>query len=724
MRKIISLFVTFIFLLPAPAYSKAAPEKRVILALFDSSEEFNRREDDNLIHNNAEMVLNYLGMKVRYHDISKGFPEDGSLEDVYGIMTWFMDETIPNAKEYCLWASNQVKGGRKYILLRNFGAYKDTRTNAITPLSIMNELFNSMDLELGGEWADNPFVTEIVEKKSHMVEFERTLDEEVGIYEKVTSLDRNNKIYLKINKTDLADGGSVAVVTTPKGGFAAEDCDIFIDYISRQVRWRINPFLFFEEALQLKDMPRYDTTTLFGRRIFYSHIDGDGVRNISEIDKKRICGEVILEEILTKYDLPITVSFVTAEVDPKYLGSQKLVDLAREILKLDNVEIGVHAFSHPLDWERQITYFPIKGYSRKTMRVSDLDVLSESPYERAALITVNRQEYLKREIEGAADYINNHLAPEGKRVAVNQWSGDCSPPAEAIDMANRIGLKNINGGDARFDRSIPSYTGVTPLTRQIKGRAQVYTSNANENIYTNGWLGPFYGFAHAIETFQQTEMPTLVRAPPRRVTPINVYYHFYSGEKEVSLKALKEVYDYVLTQKIIPIFTSHYAGVVEGFLSGKVRHLSDGGWEFSDYGRCRTVRIDDTTQYPDLARSQGIIGFTRWHDSMYIHLANTSHAVLYLTEKSPSGPYLREASTVLHDCNISNTKASFTTRGFREGVYHLANMSPRARYAVRVYSPDTKKPVYRKRFTSDRKGNLHVKIPAKDSYRVVIEKEG
>ena len=52
-------------------------------------------------------------------------------------------------------------------------------------------------------------------------------------------------------------------------------------------QWYINPFELFREAFQTDALPKPDTTTLSGRRIYYSHVDGDGWRNVTQIEPYR-----------------------------------------------------------------------------------------------------------------------------------------------------------------------------------------------------------------------------------------------------------------------------------------------------------------------------------------------------------------------------------------------------------------------------------------------------
>ena len=338
-------------------------------------------------------------------------------------------------------------------------------------------------------------------------------------------------------------------------------------------------------------------------------------------------------------------------------------------------------------------------------------------------IYVNRNEMAEREIKLPVDYLNQNILKDGKRVKIYQWTGDCRPFADAIKMTKALGIRNINGGDSRFDNQTPSFTTVAPLSREDKEQFQPYTSNANDNIYTNRWTGPFYGYKFVRQTFEQTERPTLVKTIPRRLSPINIYYHYYSGEKRQSLDALKEVYDYALKQEIIPIFTSKYAAMVDGFYSGKISLLPDAAWEFRDYEECRTVRFDDCQFYPDMEKSQGILGFFHWEKFLYLHLDQGNRALLYLTKEKPTQPFLIQASAQVSGLKMSRESISFESMGFRSAVYKFANLFPGAAYNVRVTSQKGTKEILKKDFNTSRDSVLEIEIPAKGTIEVQIKKK-
>src|SRR5690606_29690165 len=142
---------------------------------------------------------------------------------------------------------------------------------------------------------------------------------------------------------------------------------------------------------------------------------------------------------------------------------------------------------------------------------------------------------LDREITGTRDYINEKLIPPGKKVKVLLWSGDCQPPAEAVRKAYAAGMLNMNGGDTLISRRHPSWTAIAPIgLNKGEGAVQVFAPHQNENIYTNEWTGPYYGFERVIETFEMTDKPI-------RFKPLNIYYHTYSGTKVASMRALRKV---------------------------------------------------------------------------------------------------------------------------------------------------------------------------------------
>ncbi|MGY8875065.1 MAG: endo alpha-1,4 polygalactosaminidase, partial [Pseudoalteromonas sp.] len=104
------------------------------------------------------------------------------------------------------------------------------------------------------------------------------------------------------------------------------------------------------------------------------------------------------------------------------------------------------------------------------------------------------------------------------------WSGDATPGPKALELARDAGVLNVNGGNTDVNADNPSLSHISPIGRPERDLLyQIYAPILNENVYTNLWHGPYYGFRRLTETFEITEKPY-------RLKPYTIYYHFYSGE--------------------------------------------------------------------------------------------------------------------------------------------------------------------------------------------------
>lgn len=693
---------------------------RTILAFYNSDDLFSGQEQSNLAHKVAELPLNYLGAVLRLHDLAKGVPAEEEMEGVFGLLSFCTRPEMREAAAFCNWLTEQVKGGKRLVLLGEIPFLIDRETLQRTPLTTVNQLLQLIGLELTNSSTDDARQIEIGALDPEMMGFERPIyTKDIDKYIGINSLDKANRVYLTLKRRDRPKESSDAVVTTARGGYAQLDCCLYIEPNIRQMRWFIDPFTFFERAFDLAKRPRYDTTTLCGRRLFFSQIDGDGLRNSSLVNRFKESGEVIFREILLNYSIPITASFITCEVDHTLFGNRHIIHLAKQIFSLDHVEPAVHGFSHPLDWERKITVFAIPDYSVTINLNSGIgeELLSESAYSKGALIIVPFNEYLKKETVDAAQFLNRTIALPEKPVRVNLWTGNCLPPEKAVALVRGAGLRNMNGGDGRFDRAYPTYTALAPTVRHVGQERQIYTANANETIYTNGWTGPFYGQIYVIETYKQTEYPTLIGAAPRRVAPMNLYYHYYAGERKESLDALKAVYDYVLKSHPIPLFVSEYCDLVEGFYSGTIDEIEGGGWHFRGYGACQTVRFDGESRLPDLTRSKGIVGFNRWEGSLYLHLAPEGEATLYLTDAEPTVPYLVDASAPLSQIAFTDEGITFATRAFGSAEFRFAKLPPESDYLVEIEGAGASA---RRNVKSSSSGELLLELPIRSTATVRV----
>mgnify|MGYP000644431147 CR=1 FL=1 len=288
--------------------------------------------------------------------------------------------------------------------------------------------------------------------------------------------------------------------------------------------------------------------------------------------------------------------------------------IARAIFALPHVEMASHTYSHPFDWQR----LGCRGREGNMNGLFERPVLRPRDADPVAFLG----EALRRDIAGSADYING-LGAGGKRVRALLWSGNALPTEEALRQARLAGLVNLNGGESAPTREWGSLTALSPLARPAGGELQLFAPITNENIYTDLWRGPFYGFRRVTESFELTERP-------RRLKPMNIYYHFYSGTKVAALRALEAAYEHALRQNPKHLWVSEYAQRAADFYDVTLARTLDGSFGIRGQGQLRTLRLPPELGWPDRERSQGVTGVWSLPQGRYVGLRGTGRELLVL----------------------------------------------------------------------------------------------
>ncbi len=686
--KSINFLLTALFFSLICCAASAEPVHRHILAVIDGSEERvgaviqgdaipgteayvagaggASAQGVNIIEQYAETPLNHLGYIVDYVDVTKRLPDDAEMQKYDAIFSWFQDNKLKGAADYGRWITKQLEKGKKLIVFDEFGFDLDDKENP-TPEKEMGDFYKAFSVSYNpGDTTDSPLLIEVAQNDPQMTEFERNLKGGLINFIGVAVQDKGARVFLKLRRKDTG-ATSDAVFIHSKGAYVLPGYVIYVNPGDQQTRWRINPFKFFAEALK-SDFPKPDITTLNGMRIFFSHIDGDGVESRSLLETGKICGEVAYERILKKYKLPVSASLIVGSI----IGSrgderERLVETIKRIFALPNVEPASHGWAHPLVWsgKKRKMAFRLPGYTY-------------SP---------------ENEIGNSIKYINDNLTPAGKKTNLFFWTGDCMPDYEALKYVYDYNIMAINGGDARFDNGYPSYAYVSSLFRHVGELLQDHSSNANEIIYTNIWTGPFYGYRYVTETFERTESPMRVRA-------IGVYYHYFSLERESSAQALEQVYDWALAHEIAPVFASEYLKNLNGFLSAKIERLSDGKWIVSDTGSLRTVRFDNYKGFVDIERSKGVLGFLPYQGSLYVHLDNGERSEIVLTGARPSLAYLAKADGMVKNWKAGAGAVDFELHAIGRVQFVIGGLAASRNYTVTVQGTSAE-------IKSDAAGNLN-----------------
>jgi hypothetical protein len=601
------------------------PIPRRVLVVRDSAEEPSLAA--SVAHRLLAMPLEYLGYAVDYADVRAPLPA-GDLRARYaGIVTWFTDDDLPDGDRYEAWLRRQLDDGLKVAILGHLGFTPSASLLARLGLAPPRAPVRPpLHVAAGDDWVG--FEAPVVARARERPPWD------------APGLTRHLEI------ADAAGDRLAPVAQGDWGGIALAPY-VTVEGIEGRSRWILDPFRFLTGALALPPIPVPDPTTANGRRVMEIHVDGDGFVSVAELPDRPFAGEVIRREILERYRLPTTVSIIEGEIGPAGLYPDKsaaLEAIARRIFARPEVEIASHTFSHPFDWARAAGSAPPEKSPDDDAR--DGDRLPIPGYSFS----------LEREVDGSVAYIDQRLAPAGKRTRVFLWSGDALPPEEAIARADALGLQNLNGDDAEEPGPRLALSQVPSFVRPVGGRLQIYAPAQNENVYTNLWRGPFYGFRRVIDYFRFTDLP-------RRLKPIGIYYHFYSGTKAAAIKALHDVYGWASQQETFPVWTSEYAAAVRGFQQATLARRLDGSWVLRGFGALATVRLPAALGWPDLDRSAGVVGVRDLPQGRYVALAPGGNAVLTLAPRAPGGPYLAAANAAVVSFRREGHQAWLRLRG-------------------------------------------------------------
>ena len=590
------------------------------------------------------MPLNFLGYDVEYADINKPLPADVPPDRYAGVVVWVNSGSVSHVAALTSWVKQRMHDGVRIAFMNQFGLPADASMANLLKLKFVQGRVTaplevvSQDKIMGFEMAPRPDRYEV---------------QPVQVGANGQSLLRLKSGNFQFDAAAITDWGGY--VLNPYAVFAMDKID--------QARWVVQPMEFLRRALALPDMPTPDLTSENGRRLMLVHVDGDGFASRAEFPGAEYPGEVLQQEVWEKYRIPTTLSVIEGEVGAAGLYpklSPRLEGIARKMFALPYVEMGTHTYSHPFDWSRTVQSPTGPGKDA-------------GGGDTAFTLTIPGYKFnLDREIAGSIHYINERLAPPGKRVKILQWSGDCQPPELAVRMAWQAGVVNINGGDTTITRSSPSWTSIASIgIDKGPGAYQVFAPNQNENVYTNDWTGPYYGFERLIETLQMTDTPY-------RFKPINIYYHMYSGTKLAALKALKKVYDYALSQPVMPIYSTEYVAKVLDFRDMAVaRDVDDhNAWVVRGNGDLRELRWM-AAGTPRLADAQGVVGYGKTSAAaggIYIHLDDGAARFGITPAPEAAKPaYIAEAAAFVRSFARSGNGMSFEAGGYYKPFVRLAN---------------------------------------------------
>ncbi|MBI2252177.1 MAG: hypothetical protein HYU63_05495, partial [Armatimonadetes bacterium] len=239
---------------------------------------------------------------------------------------------------------------------------------------------------------------------------------------------------------------------------------------------------------------------------------------------------------------------------------------------------------------------------------------------------------------------------------------------------------------------------------------QYHTSAQNDYIYTLFLTGDWGGQKNLLDHFEKTENP-------RRILPMNLYYHFYSGIKRESMEALKIIYDYIRENNFAAIFTSEYCRIVEDFYFTRLWNKNNIWW-CENNGYLRTLRFKGKVNV-DIAQSEGVVGYCHFQNQTYVHLDGSKKRKITLSSESPSIPYIHLGSYFVDNMITKKNFINFKIKGFGKMYFQIAGFAPDKLYNLRI--ENEKKELIKE---IQVKSNLEGLLDFKEVFNIPIENYG
>mgnify|MGYP005984908243 CR=1 FL=1 len=527
------------------------------------------------VHTKLASILNHYGY---YVDFATNTLDDApkNIDEYVGFITWDYSQKIKDPVKYIKYLTKFKN--KKNMIIGDIPYIDKEGKNHLNEINVI--LKENFGFTFENFWTDNMSLVR-QEYDKNLFDFEK----------KISFITKKDFIEIKtyddsikpLFKETYEDKISNSVFLANWGLFARANKIFYTSSQTGKNRWLADPFKLVSMVYDT-NYPIPDTTTIEGKRVAYIHLDGDGILSKSFNGKYTIQNGL---DFIKEQNIKTGVSFVTGELDEKnpiyknpiysHLKDFKpklFNNYASKILNLKHVEPASHTHSHPFNWRKGMYAYAITDNDIKKVNYTENVI---------AYQTKNKKVDLQKEVIDSINYIQK-LVPS-KKVQTLYWTGDCYPSLRDLKFMDDNNILAMNGGDSRFDSQFNSYSYVTPIGLYNSVASQIYSSNSNENTYTDDWTKDHWRFKNITTTFKNTGYP-------KRIKPINLYYHFYAFAKKGSFNALKKTYDYLKNNNLAIIYPSVFMKKVKNFYDIKIEKISNTVFDISNLKDLREFRFE------------------------------------------------------------------------------------------------------------------------------------
>lgn len=435
------------------------------------------------------------------------------------------------------------------------------------------------------------------------------------------------------------------------GGGAARRYDVAFTaswggaWLARSAGAPLDAFHFVQAALRRGEAaPVPDTSTLAGRRIFLSTVQGEGFCEPSWLPGGRLCAEVLREELEKMPGLPVTVAVAEADIrgwsaasEPAEAGRYEAA--ARALFALPQVEPAANTLSRPAAWQPgEFQPGPLRA------------VIPESRFD------------LEREIAGSLDFVRRRLTPPGKSADFLLWPQGGAPGAEALALLSAQQALHLP------DSWQPGWClGGTEANAAPGAPAPAPAAPDDPEALAAAWVQSQGGAGQE-----------------RRAGPAHLAFSFADLRKPVNVQALRRIWAWCAEQPLHPMTAAGYARFLADSEAARVYPLGENHWRVISSGRALTLRLPAARGLPDLARSFGVRGYRVEAGQLYLHLAGREVSEIVLRAAGETAPHLHlvEADRLLDFQTLRPDSARFRVQGRDPARVTLGGLAPGAWYQI------------------------------------------
>lgn len=381
---------------------------------------------------------------------------------------------------------------------------------------------------------------------------------------------------------------------------------LWLDPLALEAGPQINPLPFLERLLGSQSpAPVADTTSLDGRRLLVTHISSEGYAETSDLPGLPVAAEAMLEKVISRYALPMTVSLSEADlrgwtpgVDPRQAA--RLQETARTFSNLSHVELASTPLSRPTSWEGAK---PVGG------------MLNATSQEKAP--------GMEREIAGSLAWLHRQFVGNGHAMQMLSWPQGSLPSTEAAAFSQKVGVDNI-----AIVPAAPLAGRVGPQPARSWGAHSHFStllsqSRAGDRLDATSFI------AEATRNGQR-----------RWLSPVQVTLSFHDAASTASLQQVEKVLDWCASQPLQAVTAGEYARLMRDAARTRIFQTGAGRWIIVNEGHARTLRLPASAGVPDLTACTGVSGFTRQGDQLYIHTLGLRRTELVMRREAERD-YLR-----------------------------------------------------------------------------------